>query len=83
MIVFLAVDIRTAAFLSNLLDFKNNITENIQPTMLGRWIGSGQRKQRTDTMGITDEDADKMEQQQPHAWSVGQIVDVRARTWVG
>jgi len=40
--------------------------------MLGRWIGSSQRKQNTFTMA----------EQQPQ-WSVGQIVDVRARTWVG
>jgi hypothetical protein len=52
--------------------------------MLGRWIGAGQKKENTATAAATmDAEAEKPQQQQPPIWSIGQIVDVRARTWVG
>lgn len=52
--------------------------------MLGRWIGAGQKKENFDTAADTmDTEAEKPTQQRPPIWSIGQIVDVRARTWVG
>lgn len=51
--------------------------------MLGRWkIGSGQWKENSDSI-VMGEAAAAAAAQQEKQWDVGQIVDVRSRTWVG